>query len=234
MSFFNRFQGTFFGPDATFKAVAAKPVWVDTVIVVMLGMLLFTYLIGPHLQQDQIQFMERNTRLQDRLGEDQFNEMLESMRNPPQWRVITGYVMTAIGLIAGLLISSLVILVLGRMGATEGRYIQVFAVLAHAHLVDKILGNAVRTFLVLSQKSFYQATTSLAMFFPQFEVTSTPFIILSQVDFFQLWMFGILGLGLAHVFQIERKRGLFIAYLFWFLKSLLNIGIVYLSMSLFM
>jgi hypothetical protein len=234
MSFFNRFQGTFFSPDLTFKAVASKPVWVDVVIVVILGMLLFTYLSAPYLQQDQIQFMESNTRLLDRLGEDQFNQMLDSMRNPAQWRIITGYIMAAIGLLAGLLISSLVILVLGRMGSTEGRYIQVFAVVAHAHLIDKILGNAVRTFLVLSQKSFYQATTSLAVFFPQLDVTSTPFIILSQFDFFQLWMFGILGLGLAHVFQVERKRGLLIAYLFWFLKSLLNIGVVYLSMRLFM
>jgi hypothetical protein len=67
--------------------------------------------------------------------------------------------------------------------------------------------------------------TSPAMFFPQLEPTSVAYTLLNQFDFFQLWMFGILALGLTHIFKIELRRALFISYLFWFLKSLLNLGI---------
>jgi hypothetical protein len=116
-------------------------------------------------------------------------------------------------------------LVLGRLGSTEGRFAQVFAVVVHASLIDKILGNGVRAFLVVFQRSFFQSTTSAAMFFPELEVTSIPYVVLNQFDFFQLWMFGILALGLKYVFKVDLKRALFISYLFWLLKGLLNIGL---------
>jgi len=75
-----------------------------------------------------------------------------------------------------------------------------------------------------------QTTTSLALFFPKLEVTSTAFIILSQVDFFQLWLFGVLSYGLAIIFKIELKKALILSYGFWVLKSLFNIGISLISM----
>jgi hypothetical protein len=234
MNFFQRLQGTFFSPDLTFKSLASKPVWVDACLLILVAALLYTFLINPYLQQDQLQLMENNVELRERYGDEQIDQMLETMRNPPQWRIITKYVMAPVGLLAGLLIASLILLALGRMGSTEGRFIQIFAVLVHASFIDKLLGNAVRAFLVLYQKSFFQSTTTLAAFFPRLEVTSASFIVLSQIDFFQLWMFGILALGLVHIFKIERRRAFFISYTFWFLKSALHIGVILMSMRLFM
>jgi hypothetical protein len=72
------------------------------------------------------------------------------------------------------------------------------------------------------------------MFFPQLEVTSVPYVLLNQFDFFQLWMFGILALGLKYIFQVDLKRALFISYFFWFLKSLLNIGLSLLITNLYL
>ncbi len=234
MNLVQRLQGTFFSPDHTFKSLAAKPVWVGACLIILIATLLYTILINPYLQQDQLRLMENNVELRDRYGDERIDQMLETMRNPPRWRIIAGHVMSVVGLLAGLLITSLIILVLGRMGSTEGRFIQIFAVLVHASFVDKLLGNAVRTFLVLYQKSFFQSTTTLAAFFPRLEVTSTSFIVLSQIDFFQLWMFGILALGLVHIFKIERRRAFLISFAFWFLKSALHIGVTLMSMRLFM
>ncbi len=234
MSFFGRVTGTFFSPDATFKALAEKPVWLDVILIVLMGVLLFSYFSAPYLQKDQVQILEDNTKLRDRYGDEQFEQMLELRGNPPPWQTYLGYTMAGLGLLAGLLISSLVILVLGRMGSTEGRFGQIFAALVHADLIDKVLGNGVRTFLVLSKKSFFQAMTSPAMFFPQLEPTSVAYTLLNQFDFFQLWMFGILALGLTHIFKIELRRALFISYFFWFLKSLLNLGISILVMQVYL
>jgi hypothetical protein len=47
---------------------------------------------------------------------------------------------------------------------------------------------------------------------------------LSQVDFFQLWFYGILAYGLSSVLKIDVKKGLIIAYGFWLLKTLLYIA----------
>jgi hypothetical protein len=74
-----------------------------------------------------------------------------------------------------------------------------------------------------------ETSTGLALFFPRLEVTSTAFIILTNIDFFQLWMFGIFSYGLASIFKIELKKALFISYGFWLLKTLLYIAIGLLS-----
>ena len=63
------------------------------------------------------------------------------------------------------------------------------------------------------------------------EVTSLSYAMLSQIDFFQLWLFGVLGFGLSFIFKIELKKALVIAYVFWLLKSAFNIALFLVSMS---
>jgi hypothetical protein len=75
-----------------------------------------------------------------------------------------------------------------------------------------------------------QTTTSLAILFPNLDYTSKAYIVLSQFDFFQLWLFGILGFGLSAIFKISLKRAMIISYGFWLMKSLLNIAMLILSM----
>jgi hypothetical protein len=131
----------------------------------------------------------------------------------------------------GLFLSALVILVMGRLVSTEGAYIPIVAVLVHASFIDKILGGAVRTGLILARQSVFQTTTSLALLAPKLEFTSVPYIVLSQIDFFQIWMFGLIGLGLASVFKITLRKGLVLSYSFWLLKTLVNVGLAFLWRS---
>ena len=130
-----------------------------------------------------------------------------------------------------LLLQALILLILSRFISSQGTYAQVLSALLHASLVDKLFGNAVRMVLALTRKSLMQTSTSLALLFPKMEVTSTSYIMLSQVDFFQLWLFGILAFGLAAVFKIELKKALFFSYGVWFLKALVNVGIAMIGMS---
>jgi hypothetical protein len=231
MNLFNRFIGVFFNPQATFKALAARPLWMDALIVILIAFTLFTYLTAPYSRQDQVQIFENNVTARERMGEEAFNQRLEMAKNPPQWQIILGYVSAPVTLFIGLLIGSLFLLIFGRMGSTEGRFVQVLSAYLHANFIDKILGNGVRLFLILTRKSTLQSTTSIAMFFPNLEVTSTAFIVLSQLDFFQIWMFGVLALGLAEIFKIPLGRALIISYLIWAMKALFYIGIMMLSMQ---
>jgi len=69
-----------------------------------------------------------------------------------------------------------------------------------------------------------QTSTGLALLFPRLEVTSTAYIVLAQIDLFQLWMFGVLAFGLAAIFKVTLKKALVLSYGLWFLKALVNIG----------
>ena len=224
MNFFDRLQGVFFNPKETLKAIAQKPIWLDALIVILVILVIFLVFISPYLQKDQIQVLQNNVELQERLGEERTEQQLKLLE-ADWYRLILLVIVPSIFTIALLFLQPLIILALSRMVSTEGNYKQVLGVYLHANLIDKVLGNAVRLILILTRKSVIQTTTTLALFFPRMEVTSTGFLILSQVDFFQLWMFGILSYGLSSVFKIDTKKALFISYGFWFLKTLFNIGL---------
>jgi len=224
MDLFNRFQGIFFNPKVTLKAISEKPIWIDALIILLIAWALFNYITTPYLQKDTLQLLQSSDKLQERMGEDRFNEMIKRTKNPTKASVLLSNLLYKPGgLLVGFLFSSLIILAISRMFSTEGNYKQVLAAVLHANFIDKILGNALRLVLILTRKSFMQTTTSLALFFPKLEVTSPTFIILSQVDFFQLWLFGVLGYGLSSIFKIELKKALILSYSFWVLKSLLYI-----------
>ncbi len=231
MKLFNRLQGILFNPKVTLKAISEKPIWIDALIILLVAWALFNYVTTPYLQKDTLQLLQSSDRLQERMGEDRFNEMINRTKNPTKASVLLSNLLYKPGgLLVGFLFSSLIILAISRIFSTEGNYKQVLAAILHANFIDKILGNALRLVLILTRKSFMQTTTSLALFFPKLEVTSSAFIILSQVDFFQLWLFGVLGYGLAAIFKIELKKGLILSYSFWALKSLFNIAIGLFSM----
>jgi len=225
MSFINRFLGVFFNPKETFRALSEKPLWIDVLIILLIAVIVYFYIIGPYLQQDQIKAFESNSRQRERLGEEAFNQRLEFLRNPPQFMIVIGILMQPISILIIFLIQSLIILGMGRMSSSEGKFVQVFSALIHANLINLILGNALRSFLILTRKSVFQTTTSFALFFPKLEVKSSAFIILSQLDFFQLWLFGIIGYALSFIFKFELKKGLTLSYSFWFLKCLFNIAL---------
>lgn len=224
MDLFNRLQGIFFNPKVTLKAISGKPIWIDVLIILLIAWALFNYITTPYLQKDTLQLLQSSDKLQERMGEDRFNEMIKRTKNPTKASILlSNLLFKPGGLLVGFLFSSLIILAISRMFSTEGNYKQVLAAILHANFIDKILGNALRLVLILTRKSFMQTTTSLALFFPKLEVTSPTFIILSQVDFFQLWLFGVLGYGLSSIFKIELKKALILSYSFWVLKSLLYI-----------
>jgi len=225
MNFFARLQGIFFNPQPTLKAISEKPIWVDALIILLLISAFFSYLVSPYAQTDSLQTLKDNVKIKERMGEERYNQMIKNLENPSKTgTLLRSFLLTPVYSLVGLLFSSLIILGMGRLTSPEGHYKQVLATYIHANFIDKILGNAVRLVLILTRKSVVQTTTSFALFFPSLEVTSPAYVVLSQLDFFQLWLFGIFGYALAHVFKLELKKALFISYGFWLIKSLFYIG----------
>lgn len=234
MSLLKRLEGVFFNPRPMFEGLAEKPRWIDALIVMMILLIAFSYIVSPYTQKDNLQIWKDNAAsLKERMGEDRYNQRLENLENPSQaGQIIQTSVAIPVFFLAALLFQSLMLLVFGRFFSTEGSFKLVFTAYIHANFIDKLLGNAVRLVLALTRKSLMQTSTGLALFFPKLEVTSTAYIILAQVDFFQLWMFGIMGYALSAIFKIDLKKALIISYAFWFLKALVNASIAILGMSL--
>lgn len=225
MSLLKRLPGVFFEPRPTFEGVAARPVWIDALVVVLLALIAFNLVVAPLVQKDQLSLLKDNAALRERMGEDSYAKMIERTEHPsPAGRIVQTFVITPLYYLVAILLQSLFLLVLGRFMSTQGAYVQVLAALVHASFIDKLLGNAARLVLGLTRGSLMQTSTGLALLFPNLEVTSTAYIVLAQFDLFQLWMFGVLAFGLAAIFKVTLKKALVLSYGLWFLKALVNIG----------
>lgn len=231
MNLFNRFQGVFFNPKETFKALSERAVWVDAFIVLLVLVTIFSFIIAPYLQKDQLEAFKSDVERQERLGPERYQQQLEFLENPPSWYPILMIISPLLANLIGFFFPALILLALGRLFSTDGNYKQLLSGFMHASIVDKIFGNAVRLILILTRKSVFQTTTSLALFFPRLEITSVGFRVLSQFDFFQIWLYGILAYSLSFIFKIEIKKAFIISYGFWALKSLFYIGLGFLGMQ---
>jgi hypothetical protein len=232
MTFLSRLMGVFFNPKETFKALSQRPIWIDMLVFLLVMVSVYAVLIAPYIPQDQLKRLESDVEGRAEMGEEAFNQRLEFWKNPPPFVAITGIIMQPVSLLIGFLIQSLLILGLGRLTSTEGNYIRIFSSFTHANAINLVLGNALRAFLIINRGSVFQTTTSLALFFPTLEIMSPAYVVLTQVDFFQLWVFGILAFAMAEIFNIEMKKAFFLSYGFWFLRSLFYIGTGLLSMKL--
>lgn len=209
MNFFSRFFGIHFRPSKTCQFLAKKPLWIDTLAVLLLVTLAFTYFLVP------------------------YTRMLDGIANPSQTAVLLRAVLWTHLYLLGFLVSSLVLLILSRLVSKGGNYSQVFSMYMHANLIDKILGNAARLCLLFNHKTLFKATTSIAVFFPGLDVNSLGYAIAIQFDIFQLWLFAVLSLGLAAIFHMKMTKALLVSYGFWFLKALLNIVLIMLEVGFF-
>lgn len=232
MTFFSRLLAVFFNPKDTFKALAEKPIWADMLVLLLILVTVYAVLIAPYIPQDQIKRLESDTEARERMGEEAYNQRLEFWKDPPPFVSITGIVMQPVSVLIGFLLQSLILLGMGRLVSTAGKYIQIFSCFVYANAIHLILGNALRAFLIISRESVFQTTTSAALFFPTLEVMSPAYIALAQVDFFQLWVFGVLGFALAEIFKIELKKALYLSYGFWLIRSLFYIVTGLVSMRL--
>jgi hypothetical protein len=225
MSFGSRLIGTFFDPGRTFRAIAERPLWVDVLVVLLILISLYAYLVFPFGQKDSLQLMEDNAaKLKNKWGESRYASELERING--QDRSLAAFLLTPLTYLFGLLFSALIVLGMGRLVSTQGSYLQVFSMLLHASLVDKLLGNGLRLFLISGRKSVIQTSTGLPVFFPKMGVMSPAYALLSQVDLFQLWTFCLFGIGLAAAFKISPKKGLVISFAFWLLKSGLTLALI--------
>ena len=232
MSFGRRLAGTFYDPGRTFRAIAERPLWVDTLILILVLVSLYAYLVFPFGQKDSLRTMEDNaSRLQEKWGASGYAGALERIEG--QSRSLAAFLVTPLTFLTGLLFSALIVLGLGRMITTQGNYLKVFSSLLHASLVDKLLGNGLRFSLISGRESVLQTSTGLPVFFPRMDALSNAAAFLSQVDVFQVWTFCLFGIGLAASFKFSWKKGLAISFIFWIFKSVLTAGLIILRNRMF-
>ena len=235
MNLGKRFFGVFANPRETFSQLAEKPVWLDALIIVLVATIIYGFLIAPFAAKDNYEMMQQATKLRQQAGEERYNTVLERARKEAEAPTTAGglrqgFTVGLFSLIA-ILLQTMILLVLSKFFSTQGSYKQLLSAMFNANFINGVLGNAVRFGLINAKHSVFKISTGMAVFFPKLEPTSSAYIILNSIDFFQLWMFGVLGYALSAIFKLDLKKSLVISYLFWGLKTLFNIALGIWGMS---
>ncbi|MGQ9802009.1 MAG: YIP1 family protein [Candidatus Saccharicenans sp.] len=241
MNLGQRFIGVFTAPRETFTALAEKPAWIEAMVIVLVATFIFGFLIAPFSAKDTAELMDNSPKmkqmLRERMGEEGYSKYMEKIYKEAQatstgYKVQTGLSVSIMAVLA-LFLQSILLLVFGRLisGSVHGNYRQLLSGMFHASFINAVLGNVLRFILITAKQSVYKISTGLAVFFPRLEFTSAPYIILNSIDFFQLWIFGVLGYALSAIFKVDLKKSLIISYLFWVLKTAVNIALGLWGMS---
>lgn len=219
MSLPARFFGVFFRPGRTFQELTHHPVWVDALVIVLVTGAAASYLGFPYVQRDRLLALAgKATAFTEAHGEQQYAAAVERIKG--ESRSLHSFVVSPLAMLTGLLFTALIALGAGRLLSHQGHYLQVFSCLLHAGFVVNFLGNAVGLAMAAAQPPTSRLSTGLPAFFPGFAPGSIVHAALGPVDIFSLWMFGLLGLGLAAAFKISVGKGLAVSYALWLLRVL--------------
>ena len=91
MNFFSRLFGIYFKPKSTCQFLGKKPAWIDTLIVLLIVLLAFTYVLVP------------------------YTRMLEGIDNPTRMSILPRAVLWTHLYFLGFLVSILVLLMISSM-----------------------------------------------------------------------------------------------------------------------
>jgi hypothetical protein len=231
MNFLKKFFNVIIKPNQTFKEISKKPEWKKVLIVLLVGVALYSFLIGPYKAKDSADMLRNNVKLQQKIGVEKFEKLIERTENPTLLsRIFHSFLFIPIIVIIGLLISSSVIFGISRLFSREGNFKNLFSSFLHANFIHLILGNIVRLCIVFLKKSSL-ITMSLAIFFPKITIASIPFLILSQFDFFYIWTLLVLAFGISYIFKITLRKSFLIVLIFWILKSTVYVIVEYLWLN---
>ncbi|MCP2520372.1 YIP1 family protein [Candidatus Aminicenantes bacterium AC-335-B20] len=227
MNLLQKFHEVIFKPNQTFKEISERPEWKKVLIVLLIGVAVYSFLIGPYKAKDSADMLRNNVKLQEKIGVEKFEKLIERTENPTLLsRIFHSFLFVPVITIIGLLISSSVIFGISRLFSHQGDFKCLFSSFLHANFIHLILGNIVRLCIVFLKKSSL-ITTSLAIFFPKISFPSTSFLILNQFDFFYIWTLLVLAFGIFYIFKITFKKSLLIIFIFWVIKSIVYIFVEY-------
>ena len=218
--------GVITGPAAAIARAMEAKRWKALLAVILLVTAAITFVTFPVTKADQAR-MIRDSEMADKLSDEQ----LASLESFTPFQRVMGAVTAMFFAALALVLSAFFVYLFYKVGGGEGLYVNYFAAVTQASVLDMVLGGVLKGALVLLKRSVL-VQTGLTLFFPGLDFRSLPFIALSQFDFFSLWYLAALALGIAAFSRMSVKKSLTIAVFYFLFKSLILVSLSFLTMKL--
>jgi len=209
-----------FNPEKVLKrAIELKKYWIP-MAVMMIVLSAFTFYIAPIQHADQVKFIKENPKIMEKMNKEQIKEM--EKYNPRVFIPRT--------LIAVIVSIPLIILILGlfvnwfsTLAGIETNFVTSITLVGYSSYIDYLWGAVVKDILAISKGSFLSISTSFTLLFPGLDFHSKLYRVLSLFDFFNIWSYIVLGIGISLLPNSNTKKAFTIVAIIYLLKITISI-----------
>jgi hypothetical protein len=219
-------KGIIDNPGTSIGRAMEKKRWLGAFALILLTASIVTYATYPITKAEGAKFI-RDSEMADRLSEEQLAGLDQFTPGQRLFGALTQLPLAALML----LLAAFFIYLFFKVAGAEGEFGHYFSAVAHASLLDMVLGGAVKAALVLMKKTMF-VHTGLTILFPSLDFRSLSYLVLAQFDFFSLWYLLALALGIAHFTRISAKKSIVIVVFYFLFKSLVFVSFSHFSMKL--
>jgi len=222
----NDLKGVFGNPGPTIGMVMEKKRWLAACLLILLAMSIVAFITYPVTKVEGAKLI-RDSEMAEKLSEEQLAGLDRFTPAQRLFAALTQMPLAALMMLFG----AFFVYLFFKVAGVDGIFSNYFSGVAHASLLDMLLGGVLKGALIAFKKTMF-VETGLTMFFPALDFRSMPYIILSQFDFFSIWYLLALSLGIAHFAKISLKKTFTIMILYFLFKSLVFASFSYFSMKL--
>ncbi len=219
MGFISRFLDVFISPSKISEEIKDKPRILEPLIIVLIFVILFTLLTARIQSRDSVEYIKMNPKMAEKIPQDR----IEKMENPSQASILVrSFILTPITVLFYLIIFSVLLLFIVKIGGGAGEFKHFFSIALFSSYIDYVLGNGIKTILTLQKGSTIGVSTGISLFFPDIAITSPSYVILSLIDFFSIWSYIVVAIGISRVSRFSLKKAIFISAIIFVLKILVS------------
>ncbi len=214
-----RIVGIFTSPRDTFKSIDQKPTWLVPFIIVVVVSILIQFLVMDIGIKDRIALEEARGTSEEQI------EAIRTYADGPL--VYLGVVMTPVGVLLFWAIFAGILLFGGNMVmGGETKFKKVFSVVAWSSLIG-LVGNLLKTLLIMSKGTSQGVVTSLAILLPTPELAQKTILyrILEKFDLFLIWELILWIIGLAVINRFTTKKSATLVISLWVIYAVLTIAL---------
>jgi len=199
-----------FEPKATFEGLREKSPWALPFFLGVILIMAFTWFTWPYIIDQRAEVFRMNENLPAE-AKARIMDQLAEVRNEPS-PVQTG-ISSIVVAIATLIGAGIWLMVGNVVLGGNATFKQIWSMFNYAGMVS-LVGVVVK-WLMVSMKGSMNVYTSLALFAPDLPQTSYTFLALNGVDIFSIWLFAVIGIGLAAVCKVATQKAMVASFVVW-------------------
>jgi hypothetical protein len=223
--FLNDLKGIIVTPGSTLGKLMEKKQWIATLILILVFVFVFSYISAPAKMAQSQELLEES-----QMSEYLSAEELEDFQNMTGSRRIMVALWGTFITFLVLVVAAFFVYLFYGIGGTEGVYSNYFTIVVNASIIDTVLPLLLGILSILSGIGI-AALSNLANLLALAPNTMT-YLIVSQIDLFNIWYLVALALGIAVFSKISQKKSLFIAGIYFLFTTALKILFSYLSVKI--